>query len=91
MRFREEEVQEQLQTNAPEVRQGQVWNRSHQTKIDAAYPSQVRIICRYPFSQPEDGRLWVVEKYPGALGRIYRIPELSLRVLYDLAEEAPEA
>jgi hypothetical protein len=53
-------------------------------------PAQVRVICRYPFAQPADGRLWVVEKHPGSLGKIYRIPELSLRLLYDLAEEAPE-
>lgn len=85
-----EEIREQLQANDPEVRQAQVWNRGA-TDAEVAYPSQVRIICRYPFSQPEDGRLWVVEKYPGSLGKIYRIPELSLRVLYDLAEEAPEA
>lgn len=91
MNSSEEEVREQLQVNLPEVRQGQVWGQSGHKDAEVAYPSQVRIICRYPFSRPEDGRLWVVEKYPGSLGRIYRIPELSLRVLYDLAEEAPEA
>lgn len=89
MNSSEEETRGQLQANQPEVRQGQVWN--HTNNIGGVeYPSQIRIICRYPFSQPADGRLWVVENYPGSLGKIYRIPELSLRVLYDLAEDAPE-
>jgi hypothetical protein len=91
MNSSEEEIHEQLQANLPEVRQGQVWDQSGQSDVGVAYPSQLRIICRYPFSNPTDGRLWVVEKYPGSLGKIYRIPELSLRVLYGLAEEAPEA
>jgi hypothetical protein len=89
MNSSEEEIQEQLQANLPEVAMGQVWTRSN-THDGFDYPRQVRVICRYPFAQPADGRLWVVEKHPGSLGQIYRIPELSLRLLYDLAEEAPE-
>jgi hypothetical protein len=89
MNSSEEEIQEQLQANLPEVAQGQVWTNTHNDAL-YSYPRKIRIICRYPFAQPADGRLWVVEKHPGSLGKIYRIPELSLRLLYDLAEEAPE-
>jgi hypothetical protein len=91
MNSSEEEVQEALQANLPEVRQGQLWNHNNKRDRLVDYPSRIRVICRYPFSQPLDGRLWVVESQPGSLGKIYRIPELSLRVLYDLAEETPDA
>lgn len=89
MNASEDEIRDQLQANVPEVRTAQVWRCTHH-EIDVAYPAHVRIICRYPFTSVADGRLWIVESYPGSLGRIYRIPELTLRVLYDLAEEAPE-
>lgn len=91
MNSSEEEVQEQLQANLPAVRPAQVWQQVNKSKNYAAYPTEIRVICRYPFSKPEDGRLWVVEKHPGSMGRIWRIPELSLRVLYELYEEAPES
>jgi hypothetical protein len=89
MNSSEEEIREQLQINLPEVRQAQVWLLVRD-QDDVDYPTQIRVICRYPFAQPGDGRLWVVENYSGVIGKIYRIPELSLRALYDLAEDVPE-
>lgn len=88
MDISEDEAQEQLQANIPDVRQGQVWRQRGRGENYIAYPTEVRIICRYPFAKPEDGRMWVVEKHPG-LGKLWRIPELTLRVLYDVHHEAP--
>lgn len=76
--------------NQSEVRVGQVWDYNKRAG-HYSYLMRIRTICRYPFAEATDGPLWVVESYPGLLGKIYRLPELSLRLLYDLAEEVPEA
>lgn len=84
----EEELGRQLDENSPEVRVGQVWHID-ETKQHLIYPYEIRIVTLYPFAQPDNGRLWVVEQYPGALGKFWRIPELSLRLLYDMIQDAP--
>jgi hypothetical protein len=83
-----DELNHQLDTNSPEVRQGQVW-RCDSSKQYVAYPYEIRIITLYPFSKPEDGRIWIVEQHPAGLQKMWRIPELSLRLLYDLVEDEP--
>jgi hypothetical protein len=83
-----DELNHQLDANQPEVRQGQVW-RCDSSKQYVAYPYEIRIISLYPFTKPDDGRIWVVERHPGSLQKMWRIPELSLRLLYDLVEDEP--
>lgn len=78
-----------VEANNPEVRQGQVWRLRDEfiSRPSAEYPMRLRVICRYPFTQLGDGRLWVVETDGSSLGRITRMPEIMLRDAYDLHQD----
>jgi hypothetical protein len=78
-----------VEANDPEVRQGQVWRLRDEfiSRPSAEYPMRLRVICRYPFTEPGDGRLWVVEADAGYSGRIFRMTEIMLRDAYDLHDD----
>ena len=76
----------EVQANAPEVETAQVWIRRDDG--DEAYPPLVRVVCRYPFGQAGDGRLWIIEPF-GGLGSLMRCPELTLRSIYKLTQTTP--
>jgi hypothetical protein len=77
-----ETVLEQIRDNDPEIATGQIWKIIKRTN-DYAFPDSVRVVCRYPFAEPEDGRLWIVED-DTAVSKLLRCPELTLRSLYKL-------
>jgi hypothetical protein len=74
-----------VQANLPAVEGGQVWCKD--PDADRDYPNEIRIVCRYPFAKPADGRMWIWES-PFSFERLERITELTLRQLYTLSEAA---
>lgn len=89
MSYISDQVQEQLDTNKPEVAQGQTWVLKPDSQFAAEYPGELRIICRYPFAPAQDGRMWVIEN-TGLLYSIQRLTEATLRSIYQLDQDAPE-
>lgn len=73
-----------MQVNFPPVESGQRWRLDPDGNKD--YPNEIRIVCRYPFVAPADGRTWIFESAM-SFEHLERIPELTLRQLYKLTEE----
>jgi hypothetical protein len=90
MPYKDQQIQDQLDSNSPEVRQGQIWNLGPRDFGILDYPVELRVICRYPFAAPEDGRLWLLEN-TGAVYSVMRLTEASLRSSYYLSENAPQS
>lgn len=71
------------QTGAPAVEPGQVWCAFNATSRTA----WVKIVCLYPFSEPDEEPLWVVE-WLNSIHKLERMSERTLRALFHLSEEA---
>jgi hypothetical protein len=81
----EDEARAQVEKNDPEFKSGQIW-RLIPTYAVSAYPQEIRIVCRYPFNTPEDGRSWIFES-AYSISHLAREPELTLRQIYELYED----
>lgn len=79
------EVEAQIAANRPEIESGQIWTLTSSYSI-TEYPDEIRVVCRYPFARPEDGRVWIVED-TNTICRLYRTPEMTLWLVYKLEEK----
>jgi hypothetical protein len=86
--YREDRIKASLVNNDPPVRPGQVWRLNGDYR-KMTHCDLIRVVCRYPFSSPADGRLWVIE-WVHAIQRLERMTERTLRLLYDLRNDVPE-
>lgn len=77
---------EQVDTNTPEVKAGQTWKLRPEVSADWQPGNDVTIVCRYPFGEPRNGRMWITESNL-SLVNLQRIPELTLRYCYELIKD----
>lgn len=81
----EEQARAQVEANDPEFKQGQIWRLLPEYAV-SAFPQEIRIVCRYPFTAPEDGRVWIFES-ARSIAHLEREPELSIRQIYELYKD----
>jgi hypothetical protein len=67
----------------PLVEPGQYWNLAKKTPNSD--PRRIRVLAGY-LDSPDDNQLWIVET-TGVYDDIWRIPEGTLRVYYELDEK----
>lgn len=73
------DVEIEIATNTPPVDGGQEWHATSASVSQAM--RKIRVVCRYPFAGPSDGRMWIVESTV-ALHSLQRLSERTLRSLY---------
>jgi hypothetical protein len=72
--------------NRPEVYPGQIWSLRRGPGAPT-FPRKIKIVAPYPFTEPRDERLWVIEAI-GPLDSLLRLPENSLHQIYELGPAA---
>lgn len=78
-----QQARSSMHVNYPPVESAQLWEKAPGSDKD--YPNEIRIVCRYPFATPADGRMWIFESAM-SFEHLERITELTLRQLYTLRE-----
>jgi hypothetical protein len=79
------EVEAQIAANRPAIKSGQIGTITKGYSV-REYPREIRVVCLYPFAAPEDGRIWIVED-TDSISRLYRTPEMTLRLVYALTKK----
>jgi len=85
MDSREAAARDQMAADDPAVQVGQIW-RLESTSPSLTYMRELRVVCRYQFARPQDGRLWIVESMTSFM-RFERMSELTLRRLFSLYQD----
>lgn len=81
-------VQAQIDANSPAIKSEQIGTITKGYSV-REYPREIRVVCLYPFAAPEDGRIWIVED-TDSISRLYRTPEMTLRLVYKLDKREVE-